>query len=330
MHLEIVDFYPTFIPLFTYFMKKIIEFYDKANSSCSFWRGRGPLLELEKQDKIKLTQGFYNEDWSELRRHDIAFMQRPMAEFCAYQALMCKDLGLSVWVDLDDWVHIPEHHPMYSEYMKIFNAKSFKQTLAVADVISVTNPTMKTMYSEFYPKIANKITIIPNALNDNVYKIKPQSSNKYLFWRGGDHKIEDIKPHLSDLISLLMKNPDWTLFAAGYDFKVFSVLKNYQYIGDLPIHHYMAAIQNLAPGIFINPLLDNDFNKCKSNIAWIEATMAGGVIAQGNSEFMSVLEMLMANPESREHMYAISKINLTKNFLLDSANDLRMNIINKL
>jgi len=52
---------------------------------------------------------------------------------------------------------------------------------------------------------------------------------------------------------------------------------------------YFDKIKEIAPEAFIFPLEDNDFNRCKSNIAWIEATLAGAAcIASTLPEFHNV------------------------------------------
>lgn len=317
-------------------MISILEYYDSVNSVCSFWRGRGVLAELEREGKCKLTLSNWDENWSEIRRHDIAFFQRPMSAFCVEQVEMCRDLGLYVWLDFDDYYLVPEDHEMYSAYKELFDLETFRKTLLLANIITVTNNEMLLSYAMFEPRIKDKIEIIPNALNDKVFSFNDVSTEKRIVWRGGSNHVQDILPFIDDIQDVLNEHEDWWFGALGYDLEL--DCKNYQYVGDLPIHHYFGFMKQAKPSVVIAPLDMCKFNKCKSNIVWQEATMAGAVtispiwsdfqIGFRYGDFKTEFENAIKHSELREKYHKDSLNFIKQNLVLSKVNEKRLKIIN--
>lgn len=318
----------------------ILEYYDKLNSVCSFWRGRGPLSELSRQDKVKIVESNWKHDWSIMRLFDIAFFQRPVHKNCLDQVLMCKDLGLKIWVDLDDWMHIPERHSMFTEYNKNFDELSFKKILLCADVVTVTNERLKESFIEYLKDIKDKIEVVPNALNDQVYSIKPISQNKSILYRGGEVHRYDMDEYQNEISRFLIKNSDWMFYAIGHDVKRLRKLDNYQYLGGFGIHEYMSLISNINPSVMVVPLSDNKFNRNKSNISWIEGTMSGAACVSpdyftdsislkynSKSSFSEALSEITYDEKLRCDLYLLSKEIIERDLLLSKVNEQRIQII---
>lgn len=337
-HLEINRFLGIFMAYLSLFMVNVLEYYDKVSSICSYWRGRGVWAELEREGKVKLTLSNWNETWVEISRNHIAFFQRPMAYKCYQQVVMCKEYGLKIWVDLDDWMEVPKEHPVYKEYNKLFKLSYFKRILDLADIITVTNEAMKIAYSEYCDR--SKISVIPNAINDRIYSLKKASENKIIIWRGGENHVYDIKPYISQIKEVLELFPDWMFISIGYDIPELKGLKNYGHVKELSVHDYFGFIRNLNPSIVIVPLKRNKFNELKSNIAWQEATMCGAVSlipewANSNTgfnytdenDFKQMFCEAILNKESRCDLHRKSTLILINSFTLYRINLLREELL---
>jgi hypothetical protein len=322
---------------------KILEFFDKYDSVCSFWRGAGTNSELQRQGLIETKEANWNENWSTIRKYHIALFQRPVHKMCLDQALLCKDLGLKIWVDLDDWKNVPREHVMYNSYTDSFDELSFKKMLMLADVITVTNWRIASKYTGEYPFVAEKIDIIPNAINDLVYSFKPFSKEKRIVYRGGQNHVYDIKIYQDAIRQVLVDNPDWQFFSIGQDIRRLKSLPNYQYLGRFELHTYFGLICGLNPSIFVVPLKDNDFNRCKSNISWLEGTLSGAaclcpeyfkdtdsVQYDSVDSFKHGLENLISDKKLRAKMHAESIKTIESNYLLSKVNQVRMETINRL
>ena len=69
---------------------------------------------------------------------------------------------------------------------------------------------------------------------------------------------------------------EWTLLSIGSKLREARMLRNHVYQDGLNIHQYLGFIMNLRPAIIVVPLIEDVFNKCKSDIAFQEATLIGG------------------------------------------------------
>ena len=321
----------------------ILEYYDKLNGICSFWRGRGPLAELSRVDLVKTFEANWKHDWSIIRNFDIALFQRPVHKNCLEQVFICKDLGLKIWIDLDDWKDLPSKHPMYKDYNNNFEDLAFKKILHCADVITVTNDRMIKSYSDEYPNLSTKMSILPNAINDYVYNFKPMSDTKRIVYRGSENHQYDIDQYTDILKEVLIENPDWEFISIGYDIKKLKQLPNYQYVGKFETHLYFGLICNINPEIFIVPLEDNKFNRNKSNISWLEGTFSGAAcicpsyfndtksIGYNSKEFFKEgLLSLMESKDLRKDLWEDSVTEIKEKYLLSIVNKERMKLIKEL
>jgi glycosyltransferase involved in cell wall biosynthesis len=326
------------------YTKTIIEFLDGTGTVCSFWRGHNPLSELTRENKIRIIQGEYGkENWPTLRQADIAFFQRPFFTKCLHQILYAKDFGLKIWIDLDDWFELPENHPNFDLYNMEFDEKSFRKILMCADVITVTNKTLLDYYSEYFTQVSSRIKILPNALNDYIFKIKPLSNNNIAIWRGQSFHLYDIKDYVRSIKKVMKQFPDWKLNIVGSNIKSFGTLDNHKYLGSFNIHDYFGCIATIKPSVFIVPLEDNKFNRAKSEIVWMESTFCGAVAIMphwyddgckitynSKEDLEDTMIRIMDNKDLREMFYNNSVKEINDNFLLSKVNEQRLNIINSL
>jgi glycosyltransferase involved in cell wall biosynthesis len=319
----------------------IIIYSDSIHSACSFWRSHGVFLELSRLGYVNIIEGTYNDSWTILRACDIAFFQRPISKKCTEQIFMAKDLGLKVWIDLDDYNIIPEHHPIYDLWKREYDELSFTKIMMLANIVTVTNQQLKNYYLSY----SNNIEVIPNAINDYWIKQHKQKTGKNIFLRAGVHHHQDIYKYKDQIINIFKKYNDWNLIIAGSD-PIFlkNEIKNYKFVGDNNIHGYFARILNENCSIFILPLIENKLNLHKSNIGWIEATISGSValtpswfnleeesvIYKDEESFYNGLELLITNTELRSKLFNKSIKKIKSEYLLSTVNNQRIEIVKNL
>lgn len=319
----------------------ILEYSDSVVSVCSFWRSRGVLSELSRQGYIDIIESDWNSDWTTIRMCDIAFFQRPMSSKCLQQVMICKDLGLKIWVDLDDYNSIPVYHEAYDLYIKEYDELSFQKIMMLADVVTTTTKYLQNHYLSYN----NNVIIIPNAINDYWIPFNKQSINKLVFYRGGGHKATDLWEYKDCIIEVMNRHKDWEFCCIGYDPEfIKSKISNYQYLGDFSIHDYIALILQSKPSIFVIPLADNKINKGKSNINWIESTISGAVTLtphywhlnnysltyKDKKSFTINFERLIVEDDLRKELWTKSVQKVKKDYLLSNVNKQRLEIIKNL
>jgi len=323
------------------YIPTILEFADSVTSSCSFWRARGVLSELSRLGYINLIEGIYNNIWDTLRMGDIAFFQRPMSKDCELQIFTAKDLGLKIWIDLDDHNKISPSHPVYKVWCEHYDELSFSKIMMLADVVTVSTKHLQ----DYYLAYNNNVKIIPNAINDYWLNFSKHSNNKTILIRGGDHHLSDIWEYRKEITEVMNNHQDWHLNVLGGEIKFLSdSIANYHYCGDYNIHQYFAFLLRTNPGVIILPLKNNDLNYGKSNIGWLESTLCGATALtphywhlnnysltyKDGKSFASNFERLIVEDDLRKELWTKSVQKVKKYYLLSNVNKKRIEIIKTL
>lgn len=245
------------------------------NDACAFYRSTGIAKNLEKQSGHSITNAQWNEinlDWSLLVNYDVVMMQRPFTSQSLDLIRFVKNFkNISLWFDFDDnLLCVPpenETHQLYND-----NRENIKQILALADVISVTTEDLKTYYS-LYNK---NIQVIPNAFNDLLFdrpELKPRE--KVVIWRGTKTHIYDMMCNGLAMNKACEEFPDWQFLFLGFYPWFLSETLNKGFLKGSDIILYFNTLFKMNPAVMQVPLHDNLFNRCKSDIAYLEGTFAG-------------------------------------------------------
>lgn len=257
-------------------MINILEIELNPNSSSSFYRGREPLCRLMKDNFINLIQGNLNANWSDLSNCDIVFIQCPINAKSWNIMAMAKNMGKKIWIDFDDDIlHIPEYYDIYQQYK--YNPYIYN-IIKYANEITVTTEELR---ETLLPYNIN-VTIIPNCLNDYIFSSdlnNEYTKNKIVFWRGGNNHAMDLFTYYYEILNIMEQSKDWQFNFMGkeFDWQMINRPSNYCYIESKELTTYYWYIHKMNPGLSIVPMIKNQINICRSNIAWIESTYSGAV-----------------------------------------------------
>lgn len=252
------------------------------NEAPSYYRGLFPLaalrnilpqLKVTRATNAKITIG-------DLLTQDVCFILRPTGRDHVDLIQLCKTIRLKVWIDLDDLLlDVPESNPAAALYSQPDIKKSIIDCISSADIISVST---EYLAKSILPYVApgTSIHVIPNALNDYLYE--PKSEFKWhniASWRGTSSHQEDLLAFSKQIVEASAKNPSWLFNFMGY--KPWYLLKELgkrgQFTPPCHIFKYFQTMKEIFPAITYVTQSKSDFNRCKSNIAWIEGTWAGSV-----------------------------------------------------
>ena len=103
-------------------MINILECVPNTNDPTSFYRGRLPLLRLQKQYPEKIMLHPYHNgsvNWDYILLFDLVFLQRPADAHYFNILRAAKQFGIPVWIDYDDLLcDIPKDNPACDNYTK--------------------------------------------------------------------------------------------------------------------------------------------------------------------------------------------------------------------
>ncbi len=150
----------------------------------------------------------------------------------------------------------------------------------LAESITVTTKNLRGAFQNI-KGITSDIRVIPNAIDDYLFpepKAPRQAPNKIIAWRGGNSHAQDLA---------IVKDDVRKLVELGYRF-VFFGMKPHVLEPVLPlgtwshiewngeVDTFLRKLSDLNASFHMVPLENNDLNKAKSNIAWLEASWHGG------------------------------------------------------
>lgn len=331
-------------------MLKILAISPIPTDAVSSWRCLGPLSKLAQQNKIKLT---YNRDsntsdsgvnWVDILSHDIVFVHRPFLP--AHVALMAKikNLGKTIIADYDDDLTcVPRDNPVYHNYANQQVQDAVRKCIQLSDHIIVSTPQLAEVYAPY----GKGFTVIPNAWDDRTMMATIKDKFKSnIVWRGSNSHKRDVMTYLASMRKAYIEGAQqWSWhFIGDRMWEVEEALPNATFHGGEEFFMYYKRLANVSPDIMIVPLHDSLFNRAKSNIAWLEGTMAGGAALAPDwaewkrpgvtnytspQDFLDKLTGLMANPEQLLKLRKESLDYIMSELTLDQMNNKRMEIFER-
>lgn len=321
---------------------KIIALIPNPSDATSFWRASGVISKLRHISDFTFTHET-NVSWNTLIWSDIAFLQRPFGESFYKACIIIKNNNIPLWIDFDDYlIDVPDWNPFSKFFKNEKDKRQMIEMIEMADCITVTTEFLKTKYL----KHNKNVFVVPNAFNDYIFKFDYNYSNKNsITWRGSNTHLEDLRSILEPLRELQNSNilNNWIINTIGDDSKIFKGLiqhKNHPIIDPI---EYFYFIKELNSKIQLVPLIDIDFNKAKSNIAWIEGIYSGAICIspsyldefnrpgvlqyKDKEEFKSILKDCIENKIDLEKIYKEGYEYIKENLLLSKVNHLRKDII---
>lgn len=266
----------------------------------------------------------------------------------ADEVLKLKRQGVKIVVDLDDFYQLnPEH---YLAHLYEPNTRTIVEMIKLADVVIVT-----TEYLAYKVRhINNNVVVIRNALpfDEGQFTLtNDRSSGTPIVWAGG-------ASHEPDLRLLSNTFDDSLLSIAGYEASASVTGQEWIKIRrSLPNAQYKPAVKSLdsymtvydSHALVIAPLVDNDFNNCKSNLKVLEAGAKGIPIvcskvlpyfnpvdaravtfAESKAEWHYEVVKLLRNPNYREDRGLFLAEHVRTHYNLKDANELRRQVIESL
>ncbi len=249
--------------------------YDKTDS-CSFYRSAGIAPNLRRMSGHNIVTAQWNElnmNWALLVEFDIIMMQRPYNQAALDLCQYIKDMNKILWLDYDDNLFsIPPENKAFKTYNKPDIRKAMKSILELADIITVTTEDLR---DSLMPYNSN-ITVIPNAFNDDLFIKDPwKERSNIVLWRGTDTHIFDLMCFTHPLNELADEYRNDQFMFMGFYPWFLRGSENKGTVDPMDVIVYHKTIRKMRPIIMHVPLHDNLFNRCKSNIAFIEGTFAG-------------------------------------------------------
>jgi hypothetical protein len=261
---------------------RILLVTDNFSDGIAFYRSVGPWNDIQKDyDDIIVTRILAKDyfGWELITAHDLVFISNPRQVKHLDIIRGAKNYGIKVWADYDDcYLDIPEENQSFNILTAGHVNQMTKECLINSDIITVTTNYLKEV---FLPYNTN-IRVIPNAfpleyLNDRSLGEMKQGHHNFISWRGSNSHEVNLLEYADEIKEISTSNPDWMFKFCGMKPKFFRGM-NYTHHDFVQLYDSFYRLKMFASKLHIVTLYDRPFNKSKSNISWIEATISGSVV----------------------------------------------------
>ncbi len=318
--------------------------YDNMNA-CPFIRIHTPFRELSKTGDYhffvygkELLAQLDMDDIINEKIFDVIVIQR-VNPYITQILKRAKKLGIKIIYETDDdFIDITPDNPSYKYIME--NKDNIQKVMENADIITTSTFELANRLE----KVGNKnIEIIKNYHTSNITSFEPfkqKESIKIGYFGTFTHTYD-----LEMIHNVILRVKD-ILSTRDIEFEVVGVSSDesdWYSTKKLPYYPMSAPTfikwlhREIDWDIGIAPLLNTQFNKCKSELKYIEYTSLGiptvasdldsykeaitdgvdGFLANAEDEWVDKIIQLIQNPGLREHMVKKARENILKNYSLN-------------
>ena len=314
---------------------KILVNSNSASSNGSYmavehYRNFGPYDHMRrymgKPVEADAAQRITDIDW---KRYDIMHFQNPHNDNHLNMMHRCKMEGIKILVDYDDdLINLPVNNHNYLQFQAQGQnnvASKIEQMMKLADAVIVSTTALQGVHSQWSDPV-----VIENCWYPQKQPINTGEVNPLILWRGSQSHADDIIEYQNEVVDLMQESRGvhwcfWTDTAniASWTMDIPSLHEDpqngkWRKLPAVPMMEYMhRLVKDIRPMLTIVPLKNYAFNHAKSNIAWLETTLAGGlVVAPKWTEWNHKGVLKYSNrPEFKQKIIDVlkGKVNIEKN-----------------
>lgn len=247
----------------------------------SYYRGLGPLNKMAKENNMLVHQ-LSSYSWATLGQVSALFMQRPYTKNDKDIFVEAAVNRVPIWLDYDDLLSdIPTSNPCYFEYQKPEVKENIVFMIKAANVVTVSTQFLARQIVHLNPNVV----VLPNAFDVDAVPYRDVDKDcgersKMIYWRGSRTHHKDVWTYKKEILAAAQESKEWKYHFIGDNlwFLTDEMDNEQAIVADvMQIEKFFMHLWRIAPSACIVPLHDCKFNRAKSNIAYLEASMAGAV-----------------------------------------------------
>jgi O-antigen biosynthesis protein len=262
-----------------YYVRSMIPLQENA------WWGEWTTLHGKRDTQEKMIEA--------AKSADVVVFQRPMKDEHYQMALALKAMGKKIVMDNDDTYRSDSGTPLAMVGIKSDAMKGVVDTInarlarfgQLADLITVSTPFLAKEYSEI-----NRTIVLPNLIcEDDWDKPLRNEGKKVRIGLSGSVGYSEDYLLIKDALTELSKRDDVQIvvFALPPDTEKYQWQRDLVYKDNLafftsigaefqpivPMSEYIDTLNDLKLDIMLIPRQENYFNRCKSNVKFLESAM---------------------------------------------------------
>lgn len=321
----------------------------------SLYRGVGPFAALERdQENFHVTsiqsKNLDPSNWTAFQNAHVLVYQRPFRMEDAKIIEAAKCFGLRVIIDYDDDLFcVMRDNPVVALYSSEATKTALKESVRLADLVMTSTQALKDAFVKNTESDPRKFHVVRNGFDTRWFKHfwNHQPRLKRIVWRGSSTHRKDCEEIKEPFDKFMNEHTDYSLFCYGWtnDVLTYDLPHERFWAASMPVIDYHTHLHSIAGHIGIVPLVDNAFNRSKSNIGFIELVSsghlciskklpefesAGAVTYSTEDEFYNELTKYTMDASETMRVWKSQFEYLKHNLTLDAPNGLRLEIIKSL
>lgn len=270
-----------------------IFFAQADTEGCAYYRTYLPGTALASLPGVEVIATHEVEIQKHIPWADVIVWQRQNRDDLLPARELARRLGKLQVYEIDDLMdEIPEWSPQYVHYPRGGHAvKSIHEWIGACDHLIVSTRPLGEAYEA---RTGTRFTVSPNALDFSKWVPKSRTSERIrVGWTGSTTHLKDLAEAQYAVFRVLEEHANVDLVMMGYDggwkhrlaasptpsdHALASRVDYYPWHADTAT--YPQAVANLRIDVAIAPLARNAFNRCRSNVKFLEfAALATPVVA---------------------------------------------------
>ncbi len=334
--------------------KVVVYSPDHEVHACAIIRILAP-MQLEDWDVVWATKSDHSGfpfDLEVARKADLIIIQRHFPSASTENALRSiLRLKVPIVYDLDDMLlDVPPFHPLYNDLSK--RVPYIKWILKEADLVTVSTTPLQEALKKY---TARPIHVQPNLVDWSLFDALPRPRNRQfnLLISGTPTHQEDwsiIEEPLAEFLNSHREDVNAIFFGELPErFSDHPSVRLVNFQADY--RSYASHLRELDIHAALVPLEDTKFNRCKSNIKWLEYSAAGiagvfsditpysssirndetGLLVNNTADaWFQGMEHLLANPEATLAMIENARREVHEHHSIEALSDAYVAVFNDL
>lgn len=243
-------------------------------------------------------------------------------------------------MDIDDSIWANPNCPKEDAKRYFDRAVVGLEMVKASDKITVSTEPLKEQLKDYN----DDITVLPNLIDPKDWKFKRKKHDKirigWIYSPTHARDVAVVREALREVWEHYQDKIEIVIFGTTIDILDIPFIKEESVRYD----QYPKKLTELSLDISIAPLENNEWNKCKSNIKWLESTMAGaafigsavypyytsirnrktGFIAKNKKDWINYLSLLIENEEKRKEIVENAKKDVLEFYNIEKDNRFRL------
>jgi glycosyltransferase involved in cell wall biosynthesis len=239
---------------------------------CAWYRAHVPGVELMRRGyEVVLHEKIHAPT---LEMCDVVVFQRPSVPKAFKAIELARTAGKRVVVDIDDdlW-SIHTSNPAFASWSGTGSLEVLQSCLSAAHLVTVST---QDLVSVVRPMNAN-VTVIPNMLPAEHWpseRVRRKDHGRLVVgWAGSPSHAVDLAVMTGTVETILDRYPNVEVVLAGMRDVPFRPHERLRFIDHVMIEQYPSVLSQFDIGMI--PLADGQFNRCRSDLKFLEYSMIG-------------------------------------------------------